>query len=174
MREVFADHLRYSGPIFAIAVLVAAQAVILWRVSAPLVLLLSAPLFALTLYQRSSVRGRVAEKAASTDSLTCLKNRRAFEEDAARRLDVGAVTLCLIDVDRFKQVNDRYGHPTGDAVLERLACALEEAAPGARLPARRRRVRAPARAVRAMGTRSRRCSGASRPRRVCSPSSPSP
>ncbi len=130
VREVFADHLRYSGPIFAIAVLVAAQAVILWRVSAPLVLLLSAPLFALTLYQRSSVRGRVAEKAASTDSLTCLKNRRAFEEDAARRLDVGAVTLCLIDVDRFKQVNDRYGHPTGDAVLARLACALEETAPG--------------------------------------------
>jgi diguanylate cyclase (GGDEF)-like protein len=130
-RDAFADHVRYSGPVFAIAVLAAAQAVILWRVSAPLVLLLGAPLLALTLYQRSSVRGRVAEKEASTDSLTGLKNRRAFEDDARRRLAAGEPTaLCLIDVDRFKDVNDRHGHPVGDAVLERLADAVEEAAPG--------------------------------------------
>jgi diguanylate cyclase (GGDEF)-like protein/putative nucleotidyltransferase with HDIG domain len=134
IREVFSDHLRHSGPIFAIAVFVAAQAVILWRLSAPLVLLLSAPLFALTLYQRSAVRGRVAEEAASTDSLTGLKNRRAFEEDGARLLagDEGpaGAALCLMDIDRFKQVNDRYGHHVGDAVLERLARALDEALPG--------------------------------------------
>ena len=133
VREVFTDHLRYSGPIFATAVFVAAQAVILWRLSAPLVLLLSAPLFALTLYQRSSVRRRFAEEAASTDSLTGLKNRRAFEDDAARLLDSpesGAAALCLIDIDRFKQVNDRHGHLTGDAILGRLAQAIEEAAPG--------------------------------------------
>ena len=133
IREVFTEHLRQSGPIFAIAVFVAAQAVILWRLSAPLVLLLSAPLFALTLYQRSAVRGRVAEEAASTDSLTGLKNRRAFEEDGARLLagDEGPVgaALCLMDIDRFKQVNDRYGHLVGDAVLERLARALDEAVP---------------------------------------------
>jgi diguanylate cyclase (GGDEF)-like protein/putative nucleotidyltransferase with HDIG domain len=133
IRGVFAEHLRHSGPIFGIAVFVAAQAVILWRLSAPLVLLLSAPVFALTLYQRSAVRGRVAEEAASTDSLTGLKNRRAFEEDGARLLArneglVGAA-LCLMDIDRFKQVNDRYGHLVGDVVLERLARALDEAAP---------------------------------------------
>src|SRR5438034_284920 len=119
IREVFRDHLHHSGPIFAIAVFVAAQAVILWRLSAPLVLLLSAPLFALTLYQRSSVRGLAAEEAASTDSLTGLKNRRAFEEDAARMLDgaeAAGVSLCLIDIDRFKQVNDRFGHLMGDAI----------------------------------------------------------
>jgi len=134
LREVFVDHIQHSGPVFVIAVFVTAQAVILWRLSAPLVLLLSAPLFALTLYQRSSVRGRVAEKAASTDSLTLLKNRRAFEEDAARLLHgegAGASgALCLIDIDRFKQVNDRYGHPTGDAILDWLARALDESAPG--------------------------------------------
>lgn len=133
IREVFTEHLRQSGPIFGIAVFVAAQAVILWRLSAPLVLLLSAPLFALTLYQRSAVRGRVAEEAASTDSLTGLKNRRAFEEDGARLLsgDEGfaCAALCLMDIDRFKQVNDRYGHLVGDAVLERLARALDEAVP---------------------------------------------
>ena len=51
---IFLDHLRHSGPIFGIMVFVAAQAVIFWRLSPPLVLLLGAPLFALTLYQRSS------------------------------------------------------------------------------------------------------------------------
>jgi diguanylate cyclase (GGDEF)-like protein/putative nucleotidyltransferase with HDIG domain len=133
IREVFSEHLRHSGPIFGIAVFVAAQAVVLWHLSAPLVLLLSAPLFALTLYQRSAVRGRAAEEAASTDSLTGLKNRRAFEEDGARLIagedgHAGAA-LCLMDIDRFKQVNDRYGHLVGDAVLERLARALDEAVP---------------------------------------------
>jgi diguanylate cyclase (GGDEF)-like protein/putative nucleotidyltransferase with HDIG domain len=133
IRAVFSEHLRHSGPIFGIAVFVAAQAVILWRLSAPLVLLLSAPLFALTLYQRSAVRGRVAEEAASTDSLTGLKNRRAFEEDGARLLGdnegVVGVALCLMDIDRFKQVNDRYGHLVGDTVLERLARALDHEVP---------------------------------------------
>jgi diguanylate cyclase (GGDEF)-like protein/putative nucleotidyltransferase with HDIG domain len=134
MREVFHEHLQQSGPIFAISVFVAAQAVILWQLSAPLVLLLSAPLFALTLYQRSAVRGRVAEEAASTDSLTGLKNRRAFEEEAEGLLagdrDGAPVALCLVDIDRFKQVNDRHGHLTGDAILEALGASIEEAAPG--------------------------------------------
>jgi diguanylate cyclase (GGDEF)-like protein/putative nucleotidyltransferase with HDIG domain len=133
LREVVADHLRYSGPIFGIAVFVAAQAVVLWRLSPPLVLLLCAPLFAVTLYQRSSVRGRAAEEAASTDSLTGLKNRRAFEEDAAGLFgddqETAGAALCIIDIDRFKQVNDRHGHLVGDAVLEQLARALEHGAP---------------------------------------------
>jgi diguanylate cyclase (GGDEF)-like protein/putative nucleotidyltransferase with HDIG domain len=134
VRVVFTDHLRKSGPIFAIAIFVAAQAVIFWRLSAPLVLLVSAPLFALTLYQRSSVRGRAAEEAASTDSLTRLKNRRGFEDDAAHLLGGGedfvGMALCLIDIDRFKQVNDRHGHLAGDAILDRLGRAIEDAAPG--------------------------------------------
>ena len=122
---IFMDHLRYSGPIFGIMVFVAAQAVIFWRVSPPLVLLLGAPLVALTLYQRSAVRHRVAEEAASTDSLTGLKNRRAFEEEAGRMLGGSpqsgkTVALCLIDIDRFKQVNDRHGHLVGDTILEAL------------------------------------------------------
>ena len=134
IREVFSDHMRQSGPIFGISVFVAAQAVILWRVSEPLVLLLSAPLFALTLYQRSSVRGRVAEEAASTDSLTGLRNRRAFEDEAAQALALvnggtGRFTLCMIDIDRFKQVNDRHGHLAGDAILETLGRAIEATAP---------------------------------------------
>src|SRR5438105_4860643 len=40
------------------------------------------------------------------------------------------MTLCLIDVDRFKQVNDRHGHPAGDAILKILGGLIEELAPG--------------------------------------------
>ena len=132
---IFMEHLRYSGPIFGIMVFVAAQAVIFWRVSPPLVLLLGAPLVALTLYQRSAVRHRVAEEAASTDSLTGLKNRRAFEDEAATMLETSSengmtVALCLIDIDRFKQVNDRHGHLVGDAILEALSSAMEATSPG--------------------------------------------
>ena len=131
---IFRDHLRYSGPIFGIMIFVAVQAVIFWRLSAPLVILLSAPLFALTLYQRSSLRHRAAEEAATTDSLTGLKNRRAFEEDAAATLlgaqEGGSFALCLIDIDDFKRVNDRHGHLSGDAVLEAVARAIDETAPG--------------------------------------------
>ena len=132
IRPIFADHLQYSGPIFAIMIFVAVQAVIFWRLSAALVILLSAPLFALTLYQRSSVGQRAAEEAATTDSLTGLRNRRAFE-DAAGALAAQSgesFALCLIDVDHFKHVNDRHGHLTGDAVLVAVAEAIEEAAPG--------------------------------------------
>ena len=131
----FRDHLRLSGPIFSIMIFVAMQAVIFWRLSAPLVMLLSAPLFALTLYQRSSVRHLAAEEEAATDSLTGLKNRREFERESLEAL-VSAqrgrreFVLCLIDIDHFKQVNDRHGHLAGDAVLNSLATAIEQAAPG--------------------------------------------
>ena len=140
---ILVDHLRYSGPIFGIMVFVAAQAVIFWRVSPPLVLLLGAPLVALTLYQRSALRHRVAEEAATTDSLTGLRNRRAFEEDAGRALveaDLSGTTvaLCLIDIDRFKQVNDRHGHLAGDAVLIELVKRLHDALRREDLLSRRR------------------------------------
>jgi diguanylate cyclase (GGDEF)-like protein/putative nucleotidyltransferase with HDIG domain len=129
-----ADHLRHSGPIFAIMVFVAAQAVIFWRLSPFLVLLLGAPIFALTLYQRSYVRSRTAEEEAATDALTALKNRRAFEDEAARGLSsLGPgreLSLCLIDIDHFKQVNDRHGHLTGDAMLTLLAEVIAEVVPG--------------------------------------------
>lgn len=131
----FRDHLRFSGPIFAIMIPVAMQAVIFWRLSAPLVILLSAPLFALTLYQRSSVRHRVAEEEAATDSLTSLQNRREFDRRSEEALETAmrsraSFALCLIDIDYFKQVNDRNGHLVGDAIITALAAAIEKVAPG--------------------------------------------
>ena len=66
---------------------------------------------------------------ALTDALTGLWNRRAFDAQletsimAAQRSKHG-MALMLIDVDRFKNINDRYGHPFGDSVLRNLAALL--------------------------------------------------
>jgi diguanylate cyclase (GGDEF)-like protein/putative nucleotidyltransferase with HDIG domain len=135
VREILTDHFRHSGLVFSIMAFIVAQVVIFWQLSPLLLVLAGAPLFAVNLYQRSLVRGRRALKAASTDSLTGLKNHRAYHDDIALAL-VSAderhrpVTLCLIDIDRFKQVNDRYGHPAGDAVLKTLGTLIEEMSPG--------------------------------------------
>ncbi len=70
-----------------------------------------------------------ARQEASTDSLTGLANRRAF--DAALRAKAGDamnngndLAFLLIDIDRFKQVNDRWGHAVGDDVLRIVAGTL--------------------------------------------------
>lgn len=68
-------------------------------------------------------------REARTDSLTGVANRRSFLEHAkyefahCRRHGI-SLTVIAIDVDHFKEVNDHYGHPVGDAVLQDLAvCA---------------------------------------------------
>ncbi len=63
---------------------------------------------------------------ANTDTLTGLSNRRAFFEEGARRLEFEAQTLVIIDLDFFKQVNDRYGHDIGDHVLVHIARMLSD------------------------------------------------
>ncbi|MDO9411473.1 MAG: GGDEF domain-containing protein [Pseudolabrys sp.] len=65
-------------------------------------------------------------KAATTDGLTGLLNRRAFIETATKMYAAqGArgepVTLLMFDLDHFKSVNDRFGHATGDSVLKVFA-----------------------------------------------------
>ncbi len=70
-------------------------------------------------------------RQAYTDALTQLYNRRHFFEQAEReqaRASRHARPLCLIlmDIDHFKQINDRYGHPVGDQVLVEVAQCLKE------------------------------------------------
>jgi len=71
---------------------------------------------------------REAEVLASTDSLTGLPNRRYFEEFsellAKRRRANDAVAILMIDIDRFKRVNDDHGHAIGDEVLRAVARAI--------------------------------------------------
>ncbi|HLW47257.1 MAG TPA: sensor domain-containing diguanylate cyclase [bacterium] len=69
---------------------------------------------------------------AMTDSLTGLPNRRALQQTLERELARAVrkdetVSLLLVDVDQFKQVNDAYGHSTGDAALQALAGVLRSA-----------------------------------------------
>jgi diguanylate cyclase (GGDEF)-like protein len=70
---------------------------------------------------------RHQHQMARLDPLTGLANRRAFDEALSRALaDGGRFTLLLADVDHFKQINDRFGHTTGDRVLRELAAHLSE------------------------------------------------
>lgn len=69
------------------------------------------------------------EKMATTDGLTGLFNHRHFQETLSRELERAErynerVSLLLIDIDHFKQVNDTYGHPTGDKILKGVAKIL--------------------------------------------------
>lgn len=125
---VIIDHLRHSGPAFAIMGILAALAVTLWMVDPPLLVLLVGPLLALGLYQRHALGVRVAEQAAATDDLTELNNHRAYKEAireaVAAAVPAAPITLCLVDVDDFKGVNDRFGHLVGDDVLVLIAGSL--------------------------------------------------
>ena len=67
---------------------------------------------------------------AATDFLTELPSRRSFstriEEELARlkRSDVQPVALLMIDLDHFKEINDRFGHVAGDALLKHFSALL--------------------------------------------------
>lgn len=68
---------------------------------------------------------------AITDPHTGLYNYRYFQEQMAAmvrdaQLSGGTCSLLMMDVDHFKKVNDTYGHPTGDALLQQVARALRE------------------------------------------------
>lgn len=62
------------------------------------------------------------ERLSRTDTLSGLFNRRAFAE--ALGSVVGDASLVIFDVDRFKSVNDQYGHSAGDAVIVAISAQL--------------------------------------------------
>ena len=82
-------------------------------------------------YQELEVEKQKLETRASTDGLTGLPNRKAFDTFLERNLQarVGghvprALGLLMLDVDKFKAVNDTHGHPVGDEVLRMVAGVL--------------------------------------------------
>jgi diguanylate cyclase (GGDEF)-like protein len=111
---------------------------VLWQRSPLLATALVGPLVAIALCQRTVHSALRAMRLALTDPLTGLGNHRHFQErlqhDLDRAQDEGyPLTLCLLDIDDFKQINDRYGHPTGDKVLAQVAARLRQGGEAFRL-----------------------------------------
>lgn len=83
-------------------------------------------LFLLLLWLTIGGYQRRLENMATTDKLTGIMNRQSFEYHFHRLrrsvfYDGAPVSMALIDIDHFKQINDRYGHRTGDQALQRVS-----------------------------------------------------
>jgi diguanylate cyclase (GGDEF)-like protein len=123
---------------FALMTSAALMLVVLWQRSPALSMALVGPLLAIALYQRSTFAVLKAMRLALTDPLTGLGNHRHFHERLQRELaraehEGTSLTLCLVDIDDFKQVNDRHGHPVGDRVLAQVAARLRQGGESFRL-----------------------------------------
>ncbi len=89
----------------------------------------------------NSLLYRKIEDLARTDGLTGLLNHRTFMEKLAeeyRRIDrdMRPFSILLMDIDKFKNVNDTYGHPVGDIALKAVAKVLKETGRGSDFVAR--------------------------------------
>jgi diguanylate cyclase (GGDEF)-like protein/putative nucleotidyltransferase with HDIG domain len=77
------------------------------------------------------------EEQAVIDDLTGLRNQRALWRELSRRASAcsesSPLALVMVDFDLFKEINEGYGHAIGDAVLQRAAGCLRDAAPSPRL-----------------------------------------
>jgi diguanylate cyclase (GGDEF)-like protein len=90
-------------------------------------------LIGLVLLSRLALARSNAAAAARLDALTQLPNRRAAEEHVDHVASIGArrsrpYGVLMIDIDRFKTINDTYGHQTGDDVLAQVARTLRRVA----------------------------------------------
>jgi diguanylate cyclase (GGDEF)-like protein/putative nucleotidyltransferase with HDIG domain len=132
------SNIRWTIVPFSLMASAALMLVVLWQRSPFLSVALVGPLLAIQLYQRAIVRALRAMRLALTDPLTGLGNHRHFHECLERELRHAherrlSLTLCLVDVDDFKRINDRFGHPAGDRVLSQLAARLRQTGEAFRL-----------------------------------------
>ena len=128
-QPVFLRSLHWTAIPFAIMASVSLTLAVLWERSPFLSAALLGPIIAVALYQRSSHGELEALRLAKTDPLTGLGNHRAFQEFLIEHIGEAGesrapLTLILADIDHFKEVNDRFGHQAGDAVLTRVADRL--------------------------------------------------
>jgi diguanylate cyclase (GGDEF)-like protein len=129
--ELARSSLRWTVLPFALMASTALMLVVLWQRSPFLTAALLGPLLAIALYQRSAFRELRAVRLALTDPLTALGNHRHFHDRLERELvdarsREATLTLCLLDIDDFKLINDRFGHPVGDTVLVAVAGTLRQ------------------------------------------------
>jgi diguanylate cyclase (GGDEF)-like protein len=135
---LIASNFRTTIVPFSLMGSAALMLVVLWERSPLFSAALIGPLLAIALYQRSTYRELRAMRLALTDPLTGLGNHRHFHERLQRELVEAnarslSLTLCLVDIDDFKLVNDRHGHPAGDRVLSQVASRLRQGGEAFRL-----------------------------------------
>jgi len=136
--KLMKTHVRATIVPFAFMASAALMLVVLWERSPVLSVALVGPLLAIALYQRSTHSALRAMRLALTDPLTGLGNHRHFHERLQRELlnaeeQARPLTLCLVDIDDFKRINDRFGHPAGDRVLSQIAARLRQSGEAFRL-----------------------------------------
>jgi diguanylate cyclase len=98
-------------------------------------------LTAYRLGRRVRAQNRLLAALSQTDGLTKLLNRPAWEEAAGMELGRcrargDTASLLMLDIDHFKAINDRHGHPAGDAVLRAVARILRDTMRDEDLPGR--------------------------------------
>jgi diguanylate cyclase (GGDEF)-like protein len=118
LRPDLAPELLTNGALLALAPLV-----VLSMQAGPAFVPLLAPSLA-AVYAVGSVALK-SEQQARADALTGLANRKQLGEWAAEAMRDGPVALVLLDLDRFKEVNDTLGHHVGDQLLTAVARRLE-------------------------------------------------
>src|SRR5437016_13587300 len=131
-------NVRATAVPFAFMASAALMLVVLWERSPALSTALVGPLLAIALYQRETHRALRAMRLALTDPLTGLGNHRHFHERLRRELrnaeeQHSPLTLCFVDIDDFKKINDRFGHPSGDRVLSQISARLRQGGEAFRL-----------------------------------------
>jgi len=136
--KLIRSNVRWTIIPFALMASTALMLVVLWQRTPWLFAALAGPLVAISLYQRTTHKALSAMRLALTDPLTGLGNHRHFQERLQRELakaeaEAGLVSLCLLDVDSFKQINDGHGHQTGDRVLTQVAARLRQGGEAFRL-----------------------------------------
>ena len=85
-----------------------------------------------SIYRRSFRLQERLEMESRTDPLTGILNRRALCEEATRRLEESErlslpMSVLALDLDHFKHINDRYGHPIGDDILKNFVALVQPA-----------------------------------------------
>src|SRR5476649_1422783 len=136
--KLIRSNVRWTIIPFTLMASTALMLVVLWQRTPWLFAALAGPLVAISLYQRTTHKALSAMRLALTDPLTGLGNHRHFQERLQRELakagaEVGIVSLCLLDIDSFKQINDRHGHQAGDRILSQVAARLRQGGEAFRL-----------------------------------------
>jgi diguanylate cyclase (GGDEF)-like protein len=134
-----ASNLRPGGVALVTGTALVADAATLFRLLSPVAAITdfvfvgaALVVLAVMLVRANSTQERLVtalREQARVDSLTGLVNRRVFDETMETSLTrpvPDGTALVLIDVDAFKTINDRHGHPVGDDVLVHLAAVLRE------------------------------------------------